>query len=305
MSSERILVTGSGGMIGTEFLRLNKLEAQMIAPRSSELDLRRVRETEAFIRTHRPSVVINLAAQTNVNAGELERGNERGDFYRINARAASELERLSEQYGFFLIQVSTDMGLFKTADNKAPFDEDTKPHFGQKDLTWYGYTKARGEDQIDTGRNAIVRIIYPIPLDPEYPLRKLDYARIPIEAHKAGKALTFWPDQETNHTSVSDLIKVLEILAKERRPGVYHVASPDMTNPHEFISKVIGGVFGNSVTVGKSSIVEAYEKGMPRFRYQQHGGLAVAKTMKVLGGLSFMTTDEIAEAVARAEKKRN
>lgn len=290
--------------MASDLLRNSRLDLPVLTPSSKEVDLRRIVEIEQFIRDNRPSVVINFAAKTDVNAGESERGNERGDFYRINTTAATELQRLSEQYRFYLLQISSDMCLKETPDNSAPFAETAMPHFIQSDLTWYGYTKGRAEDLIDTRFNATLRMIYPIPIDPPYPLVKVDYARIPIHAYRAGKILTYWDDQHINMSSGDDVRRTIEVLVKERRPGRYQVAAPNITTPYDFVEKLISETFGVHDSVKRSSIETAYAKGLARYRYQNRGGLAVVKTMKELD-LSFATTDEIAEAVARAEKKRN
>jgi GDP-L-fucose synthase len=62
--TNKILVTGSTGMVGSSLTKLlrNKGYKNILAPSHSELDLRRQNDVEEFFATHKPDYVFHLAA---------------------------------------------------------------------------------------------------------------------------------------------------------------------------------------------------------------------------------------------------
>lgn len=64
MSKIRVLLTGGGGMVGRNLLEHPDIgEFDVLAPRSGELDLRKFDAVQAYMRTHRPDMVIHAAGK--------------------------------------------------------------------------------------------------------------------------------------------------------------------------------------------------------------------------------------------------
>lgn len=64
MSKIRILLTGGGGMVGRNLLEHPGIcEFEMLAPRSSELDLRNFIAVQSYMQKHQPDVVIHAAGK--------------------------------------------------------------------------------------------------------------------------------------------------------------------------------------------------------------------------------------------------
>lgn len=64
MSKKRILLTGSGGIVGRNLLEHPSIcEFEMIAPSSSELDLRDFKAVQDYLAKHRPELVIHAAGK--------------------------------------------------------------------------------------------------------------------------------------------------------------------------------------------------------------------------------------------------
>lgn len=64
MSKIRVLLTGGGGMVGRNLLEHPDIgEFDVLAPRSGELDLRKFDAVQAYMRTHRPDIVIHAAGK--------------------------------------------------------------------------------------------------------------------------------------------------------------------------------------------------------------------------------------------------
>ncbi|MFC1536587.1 GDP-L-fucose synthase family protein [Pseudomonadota bacterium] len=64
MSNVRILLTGSGGMVGRNILEHSDIgEFDLLAPRSDELDLRDFDAVQAYLDKHRPEMIIHAAGK--------------------------------------------------------------------------------------------------------------------------------------------------------------------------------------------------------------------------------------------------
>ncbi len=64
MSNIRILLTGSGGMVGRNILEHSAIgEFDLLAPRSDELDLRDFSAVQSYLHKHQPDMVIHAAGK--------------------------------------------------------------------------------------------------------------------------------------------------------------------------------------------------------------------------------------------------
>lgn len=120
-----VLILGASGMLGQALMRACRqrgLNAVGIARRAHplvDLTLDSLDDTalrQAITQT-RPNVVINAAALVNLAACDADPG----AAYRINARLPAMLASLSREYGFHLVQISTDH--FFAGDGAALHDE--------------------------------------------------------------------------------------------------------------------------------------------------------------------------------------
>jgi GDP-L-fucose synthase len=64
MSKQRILLTGGGGMVGQNLLEYAAMvEFEVLAPRSTELDLRDFRAVQNYVQKHQPDLIIHAAGK--------------------------------------------------------------------------------------------------------------------------------------------------------------------------------------------------------------------------------------------------
>jgi len=137
-----ILISGGNGQLGFELKRiLEKGTQKWIACGHEEWDLADAKATEKFLSLHRPKVVINCAAYTNVDGAESEESAAKS----LNGDAVKTLASLCREYDSHVIHISTD---FVFGDTK-PFRDGTVRPYLPGDPTAprsvYAKTKEEGE----------------------------------------------------------------------------------------------------------------------------------------------------------------
>jgi dTDP-4-dehydrorhamnose reductase len=268
----KILVTGASGLVGSRFVELCSGKYQLLTPDYTELDITNRQNVKDYLEKHKPDVIINFAAYTNVSEAQKQKGDQAGDCWKINVEGVKNLIG-----NCFLIHISTDM-VFSGANG--PYKETDTPETDPEKLTWYGFTKAEGE-RVAKDKATIVRIIYPV--RKKYDL-KLDYLKKPLSLYEQNKLYPLFVDQQINITYIDEIGEVLENIIEGKLPGVYHVASRDLTTPHELISYYISKVKGIDFVAQPGNIDPA--------RYPKYGGLDTKFTQEKLG-IKFSSWREI------------
>jgi dTDP-4-dehydrorhamnose reductase len=68
---KKILLTGAHGMLGSDFIQSQGEKFQIIGLGKSELDITNVHQIEQKTIEHRPDIILNCAAYTNVELAEV------------------------------------------------------------------------------------------------------------------------------------------------------------------------------------------------------------------------------------------
>jgi dTDP-4-dehydrorhamnose reductase len=134
--SRKWLITGAAGMVGTDLREaLVSRDEHVVALAKSDLDITDSRSVHACVTEHRPSIIVNCAAYTNVDQAESE---ERAA-NAINGSAVELLAQAATEIGALLVHVSTDFVF--DGRKREPYDvtDTTAP------LSAYGRSKLLGE----------------------------------------------------------------------------------------------------------------------------------------------------------------
>ena len=119
IESDRILITGGGGRLGSEIR--NSLPG-INAPDLRNLDITRKGDVEKAFDEYRPQLVIHAAAYTNVSRAEIDKQ----DCWDVNVGGTRNIVREAMNRDIFLVHISTDYvfygdtGMYKDDDPVGP-----------------------------------------------------------------------------------------------------------------------------------------------------------------------------------------
>ena len=134
----RIVITGRNGQVGDALLQSLDGLGDVIALDRAQLDLADADAIRTALRELQPSIVINAAAYTAVDAAESDEAMA----FRINGEAPRVIAEEAERLGAALIHYSTDYVFDGSKDG--PWLEDDVP----APLSAYGRSKLAGEQAI-------------------------------------------------------------------------------------------------------------------------------------------------------------
>jgi dTDP-4-dehydrorhamnose reductase len=141
----RVLLTGGSGRLGS--ILKEALGPAVIAPASTDFDITDVEKVSSGLLRHKPDVVVNCAAFTDVAAAELRPE----PAFRLNVLGTYLLYRACLQRDVRLVQISTDH-VFD--GERGMYREDDRPN----PIGVYAMSKYLGEMTVlQAERNAVLR----------------------------------------------------------------------------------------------------------------------------------------------------
>jgi dTDP-4-dehydrorhamnose reductase len=231
----KILVTGSGGLLGTKLVELlvQQPGVQVVAtarrqvpvPNGTGFQLMDITDPNNVARVMKaaaPDVVINTAAMTQVDDCELHRD----ECWKQNVTALEYLVRACESQRVHLIHLSTDF-IFDGSHGPLAEDEPAAP------VNYYGESKLAGEKAVMAGKCpwTILRtvLVYGITSD-------MSRSNIVLWVKKSledGKPIRVVNDQWRTPTLAEDLAIGCWLAAKTKRTGIFHISGKDMLTPYD------------------------------------------------------------------------
>ena len=292
---EKVLVIGGTGLVGSHFVE-NCYDFKILSPNSNELNLQNEQSISSYLAEHNPDWVINLAAYTDVNSAENQRGDQAGLCWQINVDGVTNLLNNYKSNNF--IQISTDMVFEGSIDNPGPYDEESELPNDYKNLTWYGWTKNRAEKLVSDRGGTVVRIIYPVRAKFK---NKLDYIRGPLVKISAGTMHPLFTDQQISISFIDEVTEGLKTIITGGHHGIFHISS-DTTTPYDLIYKTLEVLGENPDQLRQSSISDFLKTNGPSYRYPTFGGLKSQKTEVELN-LHFSTWQTVIEKLVASGLK--
>ena len=289
----KIFVTGSTGLVGSRFIELLKNKYEFITPSYPEFDLTNKESMEKLLKENTPDVVVHLAAYTNVSEAENQRDNKDGDCWKINVEGTKNLISFIDPNKTYLIHISTDYVFPGSKENPGPYSEESVPETDPNKVTWYGYTKAEAEREVNNflkEKRTILRIIYPVRAKYE---EKADYLRKPLSLFDQGKLYPMFTDQQVSISYIDEVSQVLDKIIINKQYGIYHCCSSDTSTPFDLTSYLIEKARGVKNAVKPTTLDEFIKNtNSSEVRYPKFSGLKNEKTQEILG-MKFSSWKEI------------
>jgi dTDP-4-dehydrorhamnose reductase len=229
----RILLFGSSGQVGTEFLSLAASgDVEVVAPGEGTLDLTDADAVAAVIAEGSWSAVVNAAAYTDVDRAE----GEEAIALAVNGKAPAQLAIETGRLGIPLIHISTDYVF--DGRKGAPYVEGDVP----KPLNAYGRSKLVGEHGVVVGnpRHVILRTSW------VYSPYRRNFVLTILRLAKERERLTIVADQRGCPTAARDVAQACLTVALRcgadpaRGPyGLYHFAGGGEATWFEFATAIV------------------------------------------------------------------
>jgi dTDP-4-dehydrorhamnose reductase len=231
-NKERILITGSTGMLGKDIYTLLKSEGYDVFGISRNMgqfsdyliDLTNEKQLLNFLDMSKPQIIIHCAANTDVNDCELNKENA----FLLNVKSTEILSSFSNDVRF--IYVSTDSvfdgqkGNFKEVDQTNP-------------LNYYAYTKLEAEKAvINNNKNSVIlrTNIYGYHINRGKSLFEWAFNNL-----KHNQIINGFQDVYFNPLYTKQLSKVIKALVDNKKiNGIFHAGCKEKISKYDFIKKV-------------------------------------------------------------------
>jgi dTDP-4-dehydrorhamnose reductase len=223
------LVTGAGGMLGTDLLTaLTSRGEQVTGLARASLDLTDAAAVTNAVTRSRPDVVVNCAAWTAVDAAEAAEE----QALAVNGGGAANLAASCASVGARLVQVSTDYVF--AGDSARPYAEDDVP----APRTAYGHTKLAGERAVLTrlpDSGYVVRTAW------LYGAHGPNFVATMIKLEDQRPTVDVVDDQHGQPTWTADVARqIIALVGSGATPGIYHATSSGRTTWFGLAREVFG-----------------------------------------------------------------
>lgn len=279
----KIIATGLTGLIGSRLVELMSDDFDWSPLRRKDgFDITSVEKVDKAISSFNGEAVLHLAAFTDLNAANKERGDKNGACYRINVLGTRNIVRACQKNRKYLIHASTD-AVFG-GEKKSPYTEDDFPG----PIEWYGQTKLWAEEEVLASgcRAAIVRFAYPFRAGFE---PKKDFVRKIIGQLSAREKISMFADTVFTPTFIDDIAEAMKVILAKKPAGIFNVVGSTSLSPFAAACQVVRSFGLDESLVEKQKLNDYLRIGSRP--YPRYSWLSNQK-LKVELGVSMRTFSE-------------
>ncbi len=230
---QRILVTGTGGLLGSKLVAqarryfnvVSTYRTETLFPNSVKMDVTKESDVRRVFNSFKPDVVIHAAAETNVDRCEADKKHA----WRVNVGGTKNIADMSNVIGARMLYVSTDyvfsgeQGLYTERDAPNPVNH-------------YGSTKLEGERYVTrTCRDytiARTSVLYG-----HHP-SKSNFAKWVIQTLRENEPISVVDDHYNSPTLAGNLAEAILEMIQKNLDGLYHTAGSERITRFDFAIQV-------------------------------------------------------------------
>ncbi len=281
LNKPAIIGTGLSGMIGSRLTELFNEEFKFVnLDLATGTDITDVNQVERALDCP-GTIVIHLAAFTDVSEAYQETGNKQGKVYQVNVIGTQNIANACHKYHHYLIHISTDF-IFDGKKQEL-YTETDRP----RPIEWYGQTKLWAEEAVKNSDCQFVIARLAFPFRSHFP-QKLDLARNILEKLKTNSLDPMFTDQIITPTFVDDICSVLKVFSEKKPSGIYHVVGSTSLTPYDLALK-IATVFNLQAEIKSCSLKDYLKKdSRPRQQFLKISNVKLKQDF----GFEMKTIDE-------------
>ncbi|MDO5561928.1 MAG: NAD(P)-dependent oxidoreductase [bacterium] len=228
---QKIIVTGSNGLIGSNFVRTYQDKYEIIPfdlSGTPSVDITNEENLRQKLTENRDALaVVHLAAFTNVSAAHEQQGDKNGPAYQVNVVGTRNLARACADLDLYLVHIST--AYVFNGDKPSLYFEDDVP----SPIEWYGETKALAEKEVlaSGARSVILRIDQPFSAEK---FAKVDTVHRIIDGLNNQSLYPQFANHYFGPTYIEDFSKVIEFFIRTQKTGLFHATSGEKWSDYDF-----------------------------------------------------------------------
>lgn len=226
MTRMKVLVTGSGGQLGSELRETAPENVNMVLADRRLLDIANAVEVKRYVHAERPDIVLNAAAYTAVDKAEAEPDKARS----INVDGAAHLADAANDIGARLVHISTDFVFSGRQSSPYSTESPTDP------LSVYGVTKRDGEvavaERLPSHKILIVRTAW------VYSTFGHNFVKTMLRLMSERAELDIVGDQIGTPTWARALAKALWRMLALRLSGIHHWTDAGAASWYDFAAAI-------------------------------------------------------------------
>jgi len=218
---EKVLVTGANGQLGYDVVkRLNELGIEAIGVDKEDFDITNKEDTQEYILSRKPDVVVHCAAYTAVDKAEEEKE----ICYAINVDGTINIAEACKIIDAKMVYISTDYVFDGLGTEPQLEDKNTNP------INYYGYTKERGEQNV----RDILEKHYVIRTSWVYGINGNNFVKTMLKLAKSKDQISVVNDQIGAPTFAKDLAVLICDIIQTTNYGTYHGVNEGYCSWYEF-----------------------------------------------------------------------